>query len=85
MNKKGHLVPLVFDPTTGLSISGTIQHREILNRTVIDTLYIMTPGGVAIHVNHDGLAVDGYQNPFKRLHPKVYSIFNLAYTNLFTS
>ena len=72
----GVQVPLVFDPVTGLSISGTIQHRETLNRTVIDTLYIMTPRGVTIHVNHDGLSVDGYQNPFKQVHPKVWNIIN---------
>ena len=67
----GEEVVLIFDPTTGLSISGTIEHREKLNRTVIDTMYILTPGGVKIHLNDEGLIVDGYRNPFKQMHPKV--------------
>ena len=67
----GEEVVLIFDPTTGLSISGTIEHREKLNRTVIDTMYILTPGGVKIHLNDEGLTVDGYRNPFKQMHPKV--------------
>ena len=67
----GEQIPLVFDPVIGLSISGTIEHREVLNRTVIDTMHILTPGGVSVHISHEGLIVDGYRNPFKKIHPKV--------------
>ena len=67
----GEEIPLVFDPVIGLSISGTIEHREALNRTVIDTMHILTPGGVSVHISHEGLIVDGYRNPFKKIHPKV--------------
>ena len=67
----GEQIPLVFDPVIGLSISGTIEHREALNRTVIDTMHILTPGGVSVHISHEGLIVDGYRNPFKKIHPKV--------------
>ena len=67
----GEEVVLIFDPVTGLSISGTIEHRQKLNRTVIDTMYISTPNGVKIHLSDEGLIVDGYRNPFKQLHPKV--------------
>ena len=67
----GEQIPLVFDPVIGLSISGTIEHREVLNRTVIDTMHILTPGGVSVHISHEGLIVDGYRNPFRKIHPKV--------------
>ena len=71
----GSDILLFFDAVSGLSISGTIAHREELDRTVIDVIKIMTPGGVSMTIKHDSLIVDGYRNarvPSKELFSQLY-------------
>ena len=56
----GERIVLLFDPVSGLSISGVIAHREALDRTVIDSMKIMTPAGVSMSMTHDSLMIEGY-------------------------
>ena len=58
----GERIILVFDPVSGLSISGIIAHRDDLNRTVIDSIDILTPGGVAFQIKHDSLKIMEFEH-----------------------
>ena len=70
----GAEILLFLDSVSGLSISGTIEHRDDLDRTVIDVLRIQTPGGVAMTASHNSLLVDGYQEKIRKLNKKSSSL-----------
>ena len=75
----GAEILLFLDSVSGLSISGTIEHRDDLDRTVIDVLRIQTPGGVAMTASHNSLLVDGYQEKILKLNKKSNSLIVLFF------